>query len=441
MCGHPPGRVKQRGSAEHIGPRCDPERRLYWAAIFVAITVSACAGGHATDPVLASPRLIAEAWPEAETSFRSDDAWLGGDGALSIPLDDARTLWLFGDSFVVDGSLPPAARSGRAGAVMVRNSIAIQEGSDLSSARLRFHARTDERGRPSAFFSEVGASDTWLWPGHGLRTPSGLVVFMHRMARDDAEGGLGFRPAGALALSITGIDRAPRSWQVTAIPLPPLPSAGLVGAAVLQDGPYVYAFGVRDPGDRALTLVRWAAASFASGDLAAAEVWTGEDGFMRGGEAAALLAPVSTELSVTADPRGSGHGFVLMHSQGFGLAPIAVRFARTLEGPWSEPATIDLAPYVEPSGDTLVYAAKAHPEQRGAEWVVTYAVNSLDGTRVWRDLSIYFPRVLRVRRSPRKRSANAPARRSRAWPKARARAPLVRSRTTYAAYASPQARC
>jgi len=423
-------------------PRCDPGSRLRLAAIWLAIAVSACAGSRAPDaaepssdaPRSSAERLVVEPWPQADARFAADPRWLGGDGALSIALDAERTLWLFGDSFVADGSVPAAKRTNRAGALMVRNSIAIQDGSELAAARLRFYTRSDAQGRPSPFFPDEQGAHTWLWPGHGLRTADRILVFMHRMAPDEAPGGLGFKPVGPVVLAISNIDQAPPLWRAEPVPMPALPSAGLVGASVLRDGAYVYAFGVRDPGDHALTLVRWSADRFLQGDLAAPEVWAGaSEGFVREGQAAALLGPVSTELSVTHDPRGAGQGFVLVHSQGFGVAPIELRFASALTGPWSRPSIVDLAPYVPHHGDgqTLVYAAKAHPEQRGAEWVVTFAINSLDPTRVWKDLSIYYPRVLRIRRPNERRE-----RRSRAWGQrrqARVRAVSGRSRTTCAA--------
>lgn len=389
-------------------PRCDPRR---WVIVGLALAILGCAGAPTAveAPAPRGARLVAEPWPEADARFRSSELWLGGDGALSVALDDERTLWLFGDSFVVDPTLPSPERPGRAGTVMVRNSVAIQTGRELASARLEFFTGVAERGRPVALFTGESLSDQfWLWPGHGLVARGRLILFMHKMLPDDAPGGLGFRPAGALALSITQIGLPPPEWVIEHIDLPQLPSAGLIGAAVLREGPHVYAFGVRDPGDRALTLVRWEEVRFERGDLLEPEVWSGpEHGFVRGGEAAAILGPVSTELSITPDPRG---GYVLIHSDGFGVAPIAVRFSPALTGPWSEPTSIDLAPFVgQPSGDTLVYAAKAHPEQPGADWIVTYAVNSLDGTRIWSDLSIYFPRVLRVNRAERGGASEADA--------------------------------
>src|SRR6516164_7650671 len=54
--------------------------------------------------------------------------WAGGDGTVSVPLPDGRVAWFFSDTFVgpvnADHSLP-------AGTPMVRNSLVVQNGSQL----------------------------------------------------------------------------------------------------------------------------------------------------------------------------------------------------------------------------------------------------------------------------------------------------------------------
>ncbi len=47
-------------------------------------------------------------------------------------------------------------------------------------------------------------------------------------------------------------------------------------------------------------------------------------------------------------------------------------------------------------GPRLVYAAKSHPELTGAEYVVTYASNSTDFATLVNDLSLYFPRFVKI---------------------------------------------
>ncbi len=376
--------------------RCDPDPL---ARVLVLACVLACALACATPRAEhASPsdqaRWIAEPLPEADATFRSDPAWLGGDAAFSIDLGSERVLWLFGDSFVV----PSAARGGhhdRRAARMVRNSIALQRGAALERAGLELHARTDAAGEPAAFFE--GGPSHWLWPAHGVRVGSSLVIFLHRIVADPTAPPLGFRPDGVEARRVLNPDDAPSAWRIESIEVPVVEGAGLIGAAVLREGGYVYAYGVRDPGDRALTLVRFAAPRFSAGDLRAPEVWDGK-AFVIGARAAALFGPVATEVSVTR----SVEGYALVYSDGFGDAPIALRVAPALTGPFSAPVTLAV-PHGLPRGPLLlVYAGKAHQAvralpARGCTLVATYATNTLDAERLWTDLALYYPRALCVR--------------------------------------------
>jgi hypothetical protein len=362
-----------------------------WCAIgWLACATPRSEHARATD----APDFALEPWIEADARFRSDPAWLGGDAAFSVELGSERVLWLFGDSFVVPAAARGAASDRRA-ARMIRNSIALQQGADLASAAFDLHAGRDRAGEPAAFFE--GGPGHWLWPAHGLRVGASLVIFLHRIVADATAAPLGFRPDGVEARRISNPDDAPSAWRIEAIDVPAIEGAGLIGAALLREGEYVYAFGVRDPGDRALTLVRFSAARFERGDLLGPEVWTGT-AFTAGAAAAALLAPVATELSVTR----SAEGYALVYSDGFGDAPLALRFAAALTGPFSEPVKLAV-PHGLPRRDgLLVYAGKAHagvraPAARRCTLVATYATNTLDAERLLEDLSLYYPRVLCLR--------------------------------------------
>jgi len=84
-------------------------------------------------------RFDASAWPAADKLFRGDPCWVGGDGAYSVELGKGRILWMFGDSLID----PTGSHSRKvAGVKMIGNSIAIQTGSDPSTANIRFYWRT-----------------------------------------------------------------------------------------------------------------------------------------------------------------------------------------------------------------------------------------------------------------------------------------------------------
>ncbi len=72
-----------------------------------------------------------------------------------------QTIWLFADT-----GIDPIGNHSRKTATMIRNSIAIQDGSDPTSANLTYFWKKDSLGNPSSFFPEKG--NDWYWPGHGI---------------------------------------------------------------------------------------------------------------------------------------------------------------------------------------------------------------------------------------------------------------------------------
>ena len=109
-------------------------------------------------------------WPEAETLLRRESAWLGGDGAYTVNLGEGRILWLFGDSFI------DSARWGsRRQSILVRNSIAIQNGPNPAAAEIEFYWRM-QGSEPAAFFHKTG--EAWFWPGGGIYLHNKLLIFL-----------------------------------------------------------------------------------------------------------------------------------------------------------------------------------------------------------------------------------------------------------------------
>jgi hypothetical protein len=84
-----------------------------------------------------------------------------------------------------------------------------------------------------------------------------------------------------------------------------------------------------------------------------------------------------------------------VYSRGFGAAPIVARRAKQLAGPFGPAQDVYLPEEARRSG-VLVYAGRAHPELSGADVVLTYATNTLDADALLDDLSLYFPRFVRL---------------------------------------------
>ena len=297
------------------------------AALGLAATL-ACSAASSAAPVRTerAPResaIAAAPWPEADALFRRDARWLGGDAAISVALDGERVLWLFGDSFIAQ-----AGERSRARARMVRNSVGLQQGLDPSRADMAFFFGRAQDGAPASFFAEQGAA--WFWPGDGLLLDGALTLFLTRIEADTGSA-LGFRVAGWSAVRVTEPEAAPDRWRVQPLPAPDTAAIGVVGASVLLEGDFVYAYAVREPGDHAVLLLRWARGDFARGDLLRPEWFAGEHRGFAAAPPVVVLAAGATEFSVSRAPRG---GYVQLQSRGFGAGPIALRSAPSLAGPF-----------------------------------------------------------------------------------------------------------
>lgn len=355
-----------------------------------------CAGSGADDR-LPRPEAVPSgtAFPEADALFHQSPRWLGSDAAYSIPLDDARTLWLFGDTFI---STSDAHR--RDESIMVSNTLAIQHGLDPLTARMSFAwrepnpaiLRSDLLPRspdvgPQAFLADD--DDFRYWPAHGIALDGKLLVFCMRVA--PSTGGLGFSIEGTRATLIDiGADDA------LALPIHDaahdLPVDFVIASmgAVIHDG-WLYALSTHGHPHHAF-LIRWAAERALRGDLSGASWWTAS-GWSSEHEAIALFEDAAPEGSLHFD-EALGE-WVSVQTTGFGGADLDIRTAPAPEGPWSARRTFFRPPESDRS-HTFVYAGKAYPEILADGLVVTYVQNADDFDDLVNDHTLYWRRLVVV---------------------------------------------
>ncbi|MCK4871676.1 MAG: DUF4185 domain-containing protein [Phycisphaerales bacterium] len=330
--------------------------------------------------------------------FHRDPRWLGADAALSVPIGNGRTVWLFGDTFIAKSNAHVRSES-----EMVRNTVAIQTGEDPRTASMTFHWRQDSDGSPASFFPERG--ERWYWPGHGIRLDEGpLVIFLYAIVATPGQG-LGFASAGYAVAVINDPDASPEMWSPRVVDIAPSTFDAVPATAVVQDGAYIVAVAIRQEGTHAGALVRYPTNLLAQGDVSRAEWWAGEErGWVPESSLGAdgpafVLNDAGSECSLHWDERSGA--FIHVASYGFGASTIGLRTAPALTGPWSSPVVV----YRPPESDgprAFVYAAKAHPALVGpdaADLLVTYATNSFEFGDLFTQpgaRSLYWPRFVLV---------------------------------------------
>lgn len=322
--------------------------------------------------------------------FTHDPVWRGADGAASVDMGNGKVLWLFSDSFIATDS--PFSRKK---SVLVRNSIAIQQGYDLTTATLKFYWNKTGK-EPRAFFGT--ASKEWFWTGHGIMIKNKLLIFLIR--EKQTKQGLGFEATGWAAVLIDNPEDDPSAWMMRYTKTSE--TFGLIAgsAALLKDEHYIYAYGAVEPSSHEVYVLRWRLDNAYKGDLSKPEWWINH-GWAKRTSRHPVPEPLffgQTEFSVHYD--SSLKKYLQFQSFGFGMGSIGVRMADSLHGPWS-----GLHVFAKPRPVAVInpfmYSVKAHPELRSDGIYLTYNVNSFGVDDLLNNQSIYFPFFMRVKISKR----------------------------------------
>ena len=332
--------------------------------------------------------IEAQRWEAAERIFRSDPQWLGGDGATSVDLGQGRVLWLFGDSLIDLSGKGERRESG-----MIRNSIAIQTGYDLVKADMQFFWKM--RGsNPTAFFSRTG--DHWFWPASGVMVGKRLIVFL--MEIQTAKNAFGFEVCGWKAVMVDNPQKPADQWTLTYLKSPQ--KDGLIvgsGSPILESG-FLYVFAT-DSSDMGVYLVRWPENSALAGTLTSPEWWAGDKaGWVGPGQKGVTLHSImeNGQMEFSVDYWQQLNKYIQIQTLSIQNPCLAGSTSKALTGPWT-PKECFFTPIEQGNPDLLAYAGKSHSMVKGAELVFTYVVNATKTDRLLKDMSIYFPIILRGR--------------------------------------------
>ena len=345
-------------------------------------------------------------------SFPDKDGWYGGDGAYSIKLDQERTLWLFGDTFV---SNEPDRKDRMDMNVVLGTTLAISTCSDEDQFAIKYFIKK-KNGEFTSWFGE----NEWLWPQDPFLVNQILYVpLLVIEAVPELKEPFQFKVAGHKLAKINNFKAAdPNQWTVTFINLTPGIPQNIMALAttsvVFKDHVYYYPFYTSTTGDSVISGNMLARIPINNLDepAKAIEYFTKEGLWEKGldpGKAKMVLSAGVSELSVRYHDEEKKWIAVYL-STGNNGKQLLYQEADRLEGPWTDPeALIESIPEVDPQNprfdkNAFCYAGKEHIEfAQGRNLVVTYVCNSYEDIQkatsfIRNHLFLYRPVVNVIRR-------------------------------------------
>lgn len=380
---------------------------------FVIVTISWTGRGSGSEPLIHSGLIFAvEKAPELEKWFDAGDTWGGADGVFSIPLDERRLLFTFGDTFTT-----------RQRRKMVNNSIAIMQLEDRKPVDVAFFFGTTEDGETRSFVVPDERRGLF-WLAAGLRHGTRLYLFAAHIELTPSGGPFGFRQIGESLLTVDNPDDPPPQWQIRQQKIPYFrdgeQGSTVIGSATLippsPDDKHVYLYGFDEEKTPLFPIKHAIVARVSRGRIEQVDKWefycgpsklpehaqpqdlaTNADNWTRDFSRATRLArEVASEYSVSYLPYLQSYAMVYTR---LGLSQeIMLRTAPTPVGPWSESIRLYRVPDLPEDQKAFFYAAKAHPALAADdELVISYVANSFDFGKLVRTPDIYRPRFIRVK--------------------------------------------
>jgi len=319
--------------------------------------------------------------------FSYKDGWYGGDGAYSTKLDEKRTLWIFGDTFVSGQQ----GRQDRIGMdVVLGTTLGISTCSEDGVFEIKYYVKKTSEKFISSF-----SENEWLWPQDPFIANSTLYIpLLIVEAKPDMEGPFKFKIAGHKIAKITNFEAAePDRWIMDYIDLTPgIPKeiiAFATTSVVYQNHVYYYPLCV-SAGDLPIifgNILARIPINELNNPADAIEYFT-KDGIwekeLNPAKVKIVIAAGVSELSVRYHGNDKKWIAVYMSTRNNG-DQLLYQIADAPEGPWSEPkALLKTIPEVNPEStlydkNNFCYAGKEHIEfARDKNLVVSYVCNSFE---------------------------------------------------------------
>ena len=332
--------------------------------------------------------------------FPHQDGWFGGDGDVSVRLNDSLVLWLFSDSFV--GKPDQTRKTGGYG--MVSNSAAVLNCTGQGRAKVNYYWRNMYSNSPEPIFRSF--TDRYnYWVNDAFMASNYLYVLLEKAGNKEGAAPdelFNFSLKGFTLAKISNPSGKPSEWDIEYIPLPDFvnPYMSIRSHAISDD--FIYFFVSRN--DQAQLLVRKKLNAIDNNGIPF-EYLSTDKTWKSGINPNDMDTVYSGFRGTTVTYHPELKKWIMFSDIQFMDNKIKIRTATELAGPWTEEKVIYQIP--ETTKGTEDYDAGNFcylPRECSANFVtdenellITYDINNKDHSKLKDDIKKYTPKVIKIK--------------------------------------------
>lgn len=341
---------------------------------------------------------FASAQKDCIPSFPAKNGWLGGDGDISLPLGESKSLWIFSDSYV--GARDQTSRQGSR---IIRNTVAIATCGPDQKSTIRYFWKDQYTDHPKPIF-ESHTNRYSFWPVDAFTYNNNLYVVMYKVGSKP-----GASPADLFNFSIIGVTLAkisepeatpPDEWMIKLIPWSHVFDPEIWNGNLVKEGKYLYMFFHRDNQTTSLLRLPLDKVESPKGNV---EYFTEDLTWKIGLIGDDIKALFRGQPGQTVRYHSDLRQWIMVCGPGFLNSKIRIRTAPELTGPWSEDRIIYECPEATPGSakyekSNFCYLGREHIQfynEQSHTLVITYDCNSTLSKAI-ANMEIYFPRVILI---------------------------------------------
>lgn len=333
-------------------------------------------------------------------SFPFIDGWLGGDGDVSVPINDTTTIFIFSDTYV--GNINQKSRQ-EPGMGMVANTLAIQKCSTKGESDVHYYWNKMYSDNPEPFFRSF--TDRYkYWVVDAFTANSNLYVILSKIGPQfgsPPDNIFNFSGLGFTLAKISNPHDVPHDWKIELFSLPDFISSTMeIGCHAKQDG-YIYLFISRN--DTSQFVVR-KQIHLIDDHERPFEYYALNKEWKQGIEANDMLEIAKGFRCNSVNFHPEINQWVMISDIRFKDNKIKMRTAPELTGPWSNELVIYEIPEVTPgnslySKSNFSYCAREHIQyydSKNQVMLLTYDINNTNFSEILSSPKIYTPKIITI---------------------------------------------